>query len=117
MRVSVLIISIPLLTFMLAVSSPASPTREHRNRSSTFTATAYCQRGRTASGAMQSDGTAAADPELLAIGTTIKVTGAGAFDRTYAVRDTGRDIQGRRLDLYVASCAEAKRFGRRRVRV
>jgi 3D (Asp-Asp-Asp) domain-containing protein len=30
------------------------------------------------------------------------------------VTDTGREIQGREVDIYIANDAEAKRFGRRK---
>ena len=33
----------------------------------------------------------------------------------YTVMDTGGDIKGRRIDVYIPSCARAKKFGRRTV--
>jgi len=35
----------------------------------------------------------------------------------YEVRDTGRGIKGQEIDIYIAGDGEAKRFGRRRVKV
>jgi 3D (Asp-Asp-Asp) domain-containing protein len=52
------------------------------------------------------------------VGSTIRVDGqGGAYDGIYTVTDTGPAIRGRELDLYIADCAEAKRFGRRTMRV
>lgn len=84
-----------------------------------FLATAYCTGTITASGTAVAEGVAAADPTLLPIGTVIRVTGAAKpYDnRVYTVMDTGPKIRGRRLDLYIARCAEAIRFGRQSVRV
>ena len=42
---------------------------------------------------------------------------AGKYSGEYLVSDTGRTIKGREIDIYLASDAEAKRFGRKRVRV
>lgn len=81
-----------------------------------FTATAYCLRGRTASGAGVRKGIIAADPRVLRLGSRINL-GAGAYSGDYVVLDTGSRIKGRRLDIWMASCAEARRFGRRSVAV
>ena len=81
-------------------------------------ATAYCQDGKTASGAHTITGIVAADPDVLPIGTRIRVSGLKrGRDGVYRVMDTGTRVQGRRIDLFVPSCNEAKRFGRQRVRV
>jgi 3D (Asp-Asp-Asp) domain-containing protein len=83
-----------------------------------FVATAYCQDGKTASGAHTASGIVAADPDVLPIGTRIRVRGLKrGSDGIYRVMDTGARVQGRRIDLFVASCAEAKRFGRQPVHV
>jgi 3D (Asp-Asp-Asp) domain-containing protein len=82
-----------------------------------FEATAYSQEGQTASGARSRDGIVAADPKILPLGTRIRVHGAGRYDGEYVVKDTGRTIRGREIDLYLASNREAHRFGRKRVRV
>jgi 3D (Asp-Asp-Asp) domain-containing protein len=81
-----------------------------------FTATAYCLRGRTATGGSVRRGIVAADPRVLPLGTRINLN-AGAYSGTYVVADTGGAVKGRKLDIWVPSCAEAKRFGRRSVRV
>jgi 3D (Asp-Asp-Asp) domain-containing protein len=84
------------------------------NRGS-FVATAYCLRGRTASGRMVGPGVIAADPRVLRLGTRINVSGSRAG--SYVVADTGGKIKGKRLDIWMASCADARRFGRRTVTV
>jgi 3D (Asp-Asp-Asp) domain-containing protein len=82
-----------------------------------FQATAYTVAGQTASGAQTRPGIVAADPNVLPIGSRIRVRGAGNYDGEYTVKDTGREIKGREIDIYIANDAEAKRFGRKNVTV
>jgi 3D (Asp-Asp-Asp) domain-containing protein len=42
---------------------------------------------------------------------------AGAYSGQYLVSDTGGRIKGKKIDIWVASCSEARRFGRRKVTV
>ncbi len=81
-----------------------------------FRATAYCLQGRTAIGGGVRRGIVAADPRILPLGTRIQVS-AGAYSGTYTVADTGGAIKGRILDIWVPSCSEAVRFGRRAILV
>jgi len=81
-----------------------------------FRATAYCLRGRTATGGNVRRGIVAADPRVLPLGTRIQLN-AGAYSGTYTVADTGGSVKGRILDIWVPSCSEAIRFGRRSVQV
>jgi len=81
-----------------------------------FRATAYCLRGRTATGGGVRRGIVAADPRVLPMGSRIQIN-AGAYSGGYTVADTGGAIKGRILDIWVPSCAEANRFGRRTVTV
>ena len=81
-----------------------------------FTATAYCLSGRTAMGHGVRRGIIAADPRLLRLGSKIALN-AGGYTGQYLVSDTGGGIKGRRIDVWVPSCAEARRFGRRTVTV
>ena len=81
-----------------------------------FSATAYCLKGRTATGAGVRRGIVAADPRILPLGTRINLN-AGAYSGSYLVADTGGAIKGRKLDIWVANCSEARRFGRRKVTV
>jgi 3D (Asp-Asp-Asp) domain-containing protein len=82
-----------------------------------FEATAYTIEGETASGAQTRKGIVAADPKVLPIGSRIRVHGAGQYDGEYTVTDTGREIKGSEIDIYIANDAEAKRFGRKKVSV
>jgi 3D (Asp-Asp-Asp) domain-containing protein len=82
-----------------------------------FVATAYSVEGKTATGTRARAGVVAADPDVLPLGTRIRVHDQDGFSGEYEVEDTGRKISGRQIDIYVANDAEAKRFGKRRVRV
>lgn len=81
-----------------------------------FTATAYCLKGRTASGSGVRRGIVAADPRVLPLGTRISLN-AGSYSGSYVVADTGGAVKGKKLDIWVPSCSEARRFGRRSVKV
>ena len=81
-----------------------------------FSATAYCLKGRTALGHAVRRGIVAADPRILRLGSKISLS-AGSYSGQYLVSDTGGAVRGRRLDIWVPSCAEAVRFGRRAVGV
>lgn len=87
-------------------------------RGFTFTATAYCTGRLTASGTVPTPRDVAADPEVLPLGTRIRLAGLDTpLNGIYTVRDTGGSIKGRRIDIYMRSCRDARDFGRRRVRV
>jgi len=81
-----------------------------------FTATAYCLKGRTAMGHGVRRGIIAADPRVLRLGSRV-ILGAGSYTGQYMVSDTGGAVKGRRIDIWVPSCSEARRFGRRNVAV
>jgi 3D (Asp-Asp-Asp) domain-containing protein len=83
-----------------------------------FSVTAYCTGTVTQSGARVKAGMAAADPRVLPVGSTVRVDGQGrAYDGIYTVTDTGREIKGRELDLFLDNCDEAVKFGRKTMRV
>jgi 3D (Asp-Asp-Asp) domain-containing protein len=82
-----------------------------------FSATAYCQGALTASGVWPRTGVAAADPVLLPVGSVIQVLAEAPYSGIYTIMDTGPMIQGRHIDIYMWSCTEALRFGRRSVEV
>jgi 3D (Asp-Asp-Asp) domain-containing protein len=81
-----------------------------------FSATAYCLQGRTAMGHGVRRGIIAADPRVLRLGSQVVVEGGG-YTGTYLVSDTGGKIKGNRIDIWMPSCAEARKFGRRTVSV
>jgi len=81
-----------------------------------FHATAYCLKGRTASGETVRQGFVAADPRVLPLGTLVHIQ-AGRYTGVYKVADTGGAIKGNRIDLGHNSGREAHKVGRRSVRV
>ena len=107
---ALLAISLFTSTISLARSKASQP------RTMTFIATAHSQKGQTASGMTSHVGTVAADPAVLPLGSRIHVN-AGRYTGEYTVADTGALIKGRRIDIYMPTKAEAKKFGRQRVRV
>jgi len=96
---------------------PPEPPRVEAPATTPFEATAYTIEGETASGAQTHKGIVAADPKILPLGSRIRVSDAGAYDGEYTVADTGREIKGHEIDIYIRNDAEAKRFGRKAVSV
>lgn len=76
--------------------------------------TMYCLQGTTRSGLPVRDGIVAADPRLLALGTEIDLYVGLKYYGRFLVDDTGGVIKGPVIDIWTPSCAEARRFGRRR---
>ena len=77
---------------------------------------AYCLRGKTASGLPVRTGIAAADTDVLPLGSIIRLRStddATDWEGVYTILDTGPSIRGRRIDIHIPSCADARRFGRR----
>ena len=83
-----------------------------------FTATAYCKGTTTASGVNVRTGIAAADPDLLPVGSVIQVYQLGErYNGIYTIMDTGPAVQGRHIDIYMWSCNEALELGRRDIAI
>jgi 3D (Asp-Asp-Asp) domain-containing protein len=81
-------------------------------------ATAYCIAGETRSGIQTRKGILAADPRVLPLGTVVHVQGLrGGYNGTYTVADTGKAVKGREIDIFIADCRAAKRFGRQEARL
>jgi 3D (Asp-Asp-Asp) domain-containing protein len=92
---------------------PVEPTPQRM----VFEATAYSVKGTTKSGDQARPGVVAADPRVLPIGTRIRVDDAGSYSGEYTVLDTGREIKGHEIDIFVPSQRAAIAFGRQRVQV
>ncbi len=76
--------------------------------------TAYTWTGnKTATGTWPAVGTAAVDPEVIPLGTRLWIEGYGPA----VALDTGGDIQGQIIDLYMDSYQECIEWGRRQVEV
>jgi 3D (Asp-Asp-Asp) domain-containing protein len=81
-----------------------------------YVATAYSLRGRTASGRPVAKGLIAADPRHLPLGSRVRLE-AGTYSGEYLVADTGTMVRGRRIDIWTPTSREAMRFGRRMVKL
>ena len=84
----------------------------------TFSATAYCKGFVTTSGVAAQTGIAAADPELLPIGSVVEIGSLSPrYDGIYTILDTGPSVHGRIVDVYMWNCNEALEFGRQSIRL
>jgi 3D (Asp-Asp-Asp) domain-containing protein len=81
-----------------------------------LTATAYCDHGTTQSGVRTRTGIVAADPRILPVGSVVRIVD-GATTGIYTVMDTGSAIKGRKLDIFIPDCQQARAFGERPVRL
>ena len=117
MRQSILLVAVSLLAAPKA--SPADPKHKQpmsRNERAKFTAFAYSSGNKTAEGVPPVPRlTIAADPDVLPIGSRVRVSGAGPWSGEYRVGDTGGKIKGHVVDIYVPSDKEALAFGKRDV--
>ena len=76
--------------------------------------TAYCLSGRTRAGTPVRDGVVAADPRVFPLNSEIDIViGRDTLGR-FRVEDTGLLIKGRKIDLWLEDCLEARTFGRKR---
>jgi 3D (Asp-Asp-Asp) domain-containing protein len=108
-----------LIVFSLVTTASATerPAAKRRPTIRYFIATAYSVEGKGASGKWPHPGTVAADRTILPLNSRIRVYGAGRYSGEYTVEDTGASMDGHHIDLYMPSRAEAKKFGRQRVKV
>ncbi len=81
-----------------------------------FIATAYSLKGLTACGVPAGAGVVAADPNVLPLGSIVKIE-AGKYSGLYRVLDKGSSIRGNRIDIYIPCQSEAKLFGRRNIHI
>jgi len=96
--------------------APSDVRREWAAPPQAFAATAYSLRGRTASGRTTARGLIAADHKVLPLGTRVHLD-AGPYSGEYLVADGGSGVRGRRIDIWVPDNNEARRFGRRAVKL
>ncbi|MEP6780137.1 MAG: 3D domain-containing protein [Gemmatimonadaceae bacterium] len=90
------------------------PLRAQDGDSIPISVTAYCLNGRTRSGTQTEDGIVAADPRVFPLNREIDLQIEGRLVGRFRVEDTGLLIKGRIVDIWMANCAEARAFGRKR---
>lgn len=109
---------VALLIAILFVAGPAwaaTPARKAERKK--FTALAYSIEGKSADGSKSCKGTVAADPNVLPLGSKIRVIGAGAYSGEYTVVDSGGSVKGNVIDIFMTSVREARTFGKKEVEV
>jgi len=116
MRPPIAVVCASLLLFSMNASAATKKPTRPRSTTMDVVATAYCQKGRTESGTRARTGIVAADPAVLPVGSVVRIV-AGAPEGIYTVMDTGSAVKGRKIDIFVASCAHAEEFGRKRVQL
>ena len=108
-----------LVTFLVAgffvagLVAAATPVKKTERRK--FTALAYSIVGKSADGSKSCTGTVAADPNVLPLGSKIRISGAGTYSGDYKVVDSGKRVKGNVIDIYMSSVLEATKFGKRKV--
>jgi cystine transport system substrate-binding protein len=85
----------------------AAPPPPRPGGTMTVYATGYCLKGTTATGLPVGPGIVATDPSVIPLGTRMTIPGYGEG----VAADTGGGIQGRRIDVWIKSCAAAAAFG------
>jgi 3D (Asp-Asp-Asp) domain-containing protein len=80
--------------------------------------TAYCLRGTMRTGVRVRDGMAAGDPNVLPLGSVVRVSHTdGRLIGVFVIMDTGGAVRGNKIDLWFESCREASDWGTRSVAV
>ncbi len=103
------------ILFVAGVAAAATPARKAGRKK--FVAFAYSIEGKSAGGSKSRKGTVAADPNVLPLGSKIRISGAGAYSGEYTVVDSGRNVKGNVIDIYMSSVREARKFGKKKVEV
>ncbi len=85
--------------------APQAPVSKS-GRTLTVVATAYTTRGTTATAIRTGPGVVAVDPTVIPLGTTMTIPGYGEG----VAADTGSAIKGLRIDVWVATEAEAAKW-------
>lgn len=111
-----LVIAVPTLA-ALALAAVAGDNAAANPADGRYLATAYDISGVTASGLYTHRHVVAADPDILPLGSIIRIRGAGQYSGEYVVADTGAKIQGRHVDIYIPTLAACLKFGVKHVEV
>jgi len=106
-----------LIAFIFVAGLAAAATPPRKAGRMKFAAVAHSVEGKSADGSQSRKGTVAADPDVLPLGSKIRVSGAGAYSGEYTVIDSGGGVKGNVIDIYMSSVREARKFGTRKVEV
>lgn len=111
-------ILLPLLLLPHLLLLPQEPQLSHRHRQIkkievTMTVTAYCLRGRTATGSKPKVGTVAVDPRVIPLGSKLFIPYYGWA----RAEDTGSAIKGYKIDVWLPSRKQALKWGIKKLKV
>jgi 3D (Asp-Asp-Asp) domain-containing protein len=111
-----LVVAVPTFA-ALALAAVAGDQAAANPADGRYLATAYDISGVTASGLYTHRHIVAADPDILPLGSIIRIRGAGRYSGEYVVADTGAKIQGRHIDIYIPTLPACMQFGVKHVEV
>jgi 3D (Asp-Asp-Asp) domain-containing protein len=100
------------VTTTAPVRTPA-PSSPRTGRQLTVKAYAYALRGTTATGIRVAPGVIAVDPRVIPLGTRLYVPGYGEG----IAADTGGDIKGNTIDVWMSSAQAASDWGIKRITI
>ena len=101
----------------LIVVLACTPESSSSDKSISMIATAYSTDGIQKAGTVAREGTAAADPKVLPLGSRVRVHGPDGYIGEFVISDTGSAVKGNHIDIFFDSPAQAKKFGQHEVRV
>lgn len=81
-----------------------------------FQATAYCITGVTKSGVSVASGHVASDPRVIPLGSVIYVE-SPLVSGIFQVTDTGKNVKGKIIDIFIPSYRQSIEFGRRKIKL
>jgi 3D (Asp-Asp-Asp) domain-containing protein/peptidoglycan hydrolase CwlO-like protein len=96
-----------------ATPAPPPPPPPPTGSTMTVSSTGYCLKGTTATGIPVGWGVVAVDPAVIPLGTRMFVPGYGEG----VAADTGSSVRGAMIDVWLPTCAQAVRWGRRTVTI
>ena len=109
-RMKQFVMIVLILTLSVTMPVQAKQEKEYLGK---FTCYAYAGAGTTASGTKTTAGrTIAVDPKVIPLGSKVVING-----ETYTAEDTGGAIKGKKVDIFVSSEKEARKFGVRKLKV
>lgn len=116
--IALMLLVILIMILVLSANAQISTSSRHFIK---VKATSYCLNGKncprgqyggkTASGVLVGKGQIAVDPRIIPLGTVVFIESPSSVRGFYVATDTGSDIKGPRIDIWLPSMHAARQFG------